>query len=69
VNRRKSPIDEVPAFPIKANPEYTTVKTLTYEGNFIQERGRMRKRKPRAVGPRRPEDSRTKGITEIGTGM
>jgi hypothetical protein len=39
VNRRKSPIDEVPAFPITANPEDTTVITLTYEGDFIQERG------------------------------
>jgi hypothetical protein len=39
VNRRKSPIDEVSAFPITANPEDTTVITLTYEGDFIQERG------------------------------
>jgi hypothetical protein len=39
VNRRKSPIEEVPAFPITANPEDTTVITLTYEGDLIQERG------------------------------
>jgi hypothetical protein len=37
VNRRKSPVDEVPAFPTTTNPENATVITLTYEGNFIQE--------------------------------
>jgi hypothetical protein len=39
VNRRKSPNYEVPAFPITTNPENTTVITLTYEGDFIQESG------------------------------
>ena len=39
MNRRKSPVDEVPAFPITANPEDTTIITLTYEGYVIQKRG------------------------------
>jgi hypothetical protein len=39
VGRRNSPLDEVPAFPITANSEDATVITLTYEGDFIQERG------------------------------
>ena len=64
MKRRKSPIDEVPAFPITANPEDTTVITLAYEGYVIQKRG-----SEESLGRENTEEETVSGGTEAARGL